>query len=418
MKQKIRSCIFPNGSRLIAEEMPYLKSSITGLFVKMGSDYEPSHLNGISHMLEHMIFKGTQNRDAKEIALEIESLGGVFNAYTARDHTCFYFMSLPGVTSGIFDIFRDILFRPLIPEDQLEREKTVILEELKSSDDDPQDVVFQNLNEMIFEDTQYAKTILGTRDTIRSITRDDILEFMHNFYTNKNIFTTYAGPAEFSEVKKMVKFKNNNAEHTPRVKHFKRIKKQTGRRHYTYKPSLSQFHAAMGLQGVRYAHRDKYPLLVLSTILGSGMSSRLFRSLREDAGYVYEVFSFVEAFFDSGVLGLYFICDPRNYHKALELIEKEFNEMQKGNISDEEIRKAKTQIISSSTLSFDTMTGRLRSIARSVMYHDKIKRYSTRINAIKSVTKNDLQRVARKYLDYDEYNIALAGGKRKFRDYG
>ncbi len=414
MKQKIKISNLRNGSLLISEEMPHLNSSIMGIYVRMGSDFEPSNLNGISHLVEHMLFKGTKNRNAKDIAREIESLGGIFNAYTSRDHTCYYFKALPRVMKRIYDIFEDIVFNSVIPEDELIKEKRVILEELKASYDDPQDLIFQNLNALIFKDTQYAKTILGTKESIEGIQRNNVLKFMNEYYTNENVFFAYAGPQSHSEIKKLIEVKNDYR-NTKKIKHLKRIKNNNALKKYIYKSSLSQLHVAMGIKTVKYDSNDRYPLLLLTSILGTGMSSRLFIKLREDHGYVYSVFTFLESFWDSGMLGVYFASDLNNYSKTKSLIEREFNDIKKGNITEKEIEKVKTQIISSSMISFDTMSGRIGLLARSVLYKNRIMRLNEVIKNIKSITKEDIIDCANKYLHMEDFNIVAIGNKKTMR---
>ncbi len=413
MKQLVKCSKINNGSLLITEEIPHLSSSVFGIFVRIGSDYETVKQNGISHIIEHMLFKGTKLRDAKEIALEIESLGGVINAYTSRDHTSYYFICLPDVLSKILSIFQDMMFNSLIPEDQLEREKMVILEELHSAMDDPQDIVFQNLNKLMYQDTPYEKTILGTEKTIKSITRNDIINFMNKYYSNSNIFLSSAGPNTHEEIKKIINFKNINIKSSKIIRR-KRVFVQKGQFKYAYKPTLSQLHVTMGTKGVKFESDEKYLLLLLSAILGSGMSSRLFRILREDMGIVYEIYSFLESFFDSGVFGLYFVCDAKNFEKAMNAIKNEFNNIMKNGISDEEIQKVKTQIISSSLISFDTLSGRMRFLARSMLYNGEITYLDESIEKIKSIDKNQLIRTAKKYCNFNDFNVSIVGNKRKF----
>lgn len=414
MKQLIKKTTLRNGSLLISEEIPTLNSSIFGVFVRIGSDYENIRHNGISHIIEHMMFKGTKNRDAKTIAREIESLGGIINAYTSRDHTSYYFICLPEVMGRIIGIFQDMIFNSIIPQEQLVREKQVIIEELNSSLDDPQDLVFQNLNSLIYGKTQYAKTILGTKESIKSVSREDILKFMQKHYCNSNLFLSYAGPQPHKEIRDMISFDNINSESHP-VKRMKRIPVIRGKVHYTYKPALSQFHVAMGRKGIRFDSQEKYAMLIINTILGSGMSSVFFRTLREDLGLVYEIYSFMESFLDSGVHGMYFVCDPRNFELSMAKIGQIMGYFTKGSIDEKEIEKAKTQIISSMKIGFDSLSGRMRYLARSMLYYDRIRYLDEMINAVQDVNMDDLTRVSSKYLKFDDFNVSIVGSKRKFQ---
>lgn len=412
VKQRIKGSVLNGGALLVTEEIPHLNSSIMGIYVKMGSDYEPLALNGISHLVEHMVFKGTEKRNAIQLSLDLENLGAIVNAYTSRDHTCFYFKSIPDKSAEIFDIFQNMVFSPLIAEDDLKKEKLVILEELKSAMDDPQDVVFQELNSIIFEGTEYAKPILGTHQSLASIKRDSVISFMNDYYGNSNVFIAYAGPLSHREVLSFADIDNfrNKAR---RIKKSKRICAQESVKKYIYKASLSQFHVAMGVKAADYSHRDKYPLILLTAMLGNGMSSRLFSRLREELGYVYNIYTFLEAFADSGVFGLYFACDPKNYSKSMKAIEDEFNKVRKGFIEDAEIKKVKNQILSSQMINYDTMSGRMGNLARSMLYTGEFRELQDMIRAIREVEKSDIIRVAKKYLITDKYNIAVTGNKKK-----
>ncbi len=414
MKQKIVKSSLNNGSLLITEEIPWLSSSVFGVFVKIGSDYEPYALNGISHLVEHMLFKGTLKRDAKMIAEEIEALGGMINAYTSRDHTNYYFICLPEVMKKIISIFQDMVFNSIIPEDQLIREKQVILEELHSSIDDPQDLVFQNLNSMLFKNSIYEKTILGTEETIKAITRRDILKFMENYYCNSNLFLSYAGPQNHRAIMNSLNFSNSNK--TPKsIKRNRRIKTAKGQLDYVYKSSISQFHVALGSKGVNYNSEEKFGLIMLSTILGSGMSSRLFRTLREDMGIVYEIYTFMESFLDSGVHGIYFICDQKNYRAAMNGVEEEINSICSGKITDEELEKAKTQIISGMKISYDSLSGRMRFLARSMLYYENITYINDIIKAVERISKEEVIKIAKKYMKFSDFNVSIVGNKRSFK---
>lgn len=412
MKQRINSSIIEGGALLVTEEIPHLNSSITGIYVKMGSDYEPMSLNGVSHLVEHMVFKGTEKRNAVQLSLDLENLGAIVNAYTSRDHTCFYFKSIPNKSGEIFDIFQNMVFSPLIAESDLKKEKLVILEELKSAMDDPQDVVFQELNSLIFENTEYAKSILGTQQSLNGIKRKLVNSFMADYYGNSNVFIAYAGPLSHREVKSFAKI-DNNRKKARKVHALKRVTGKYGLKKYLYKASLSQFHVAMGMKAVRYEHKDKYPLIMLTALLGNGMSSRLFSSLREDLGYVYNIYTFLEAFADSGVFGLYFACDPKNYAKSMSAIDREFAKVRKGEIENDEIQKVKNQILSSQIINYDTMSGRMGNLARSVLYTGEIKQLDELISEINNVGKDDIIRIARKYLITEQYNIAVTGNKKK-----
>jgi len=404
-----------NGSLLITEEIPHFNSSIFGIYVKMGSDYEPENLNGISHMVEHLMFKGTNKMTAREIALKIEKLGGIVNAYTARDHTCYYFKCLPDNFIPIFDIFRNMVYESNVPSDELRKEKSVIMEEIKSAEDDPEDLVFQNLNTLVYNGTPYEKSILGTESSVGGISRKQILEFIGREYTDENMFLVHCGKIGKNSFEHI----NNSIAQRKFTKKQKRVKYNipeiNGAYNYRYKQSLSQFHVALGVRSTEYTSDERYALLLLSYILGTGMSSRFFRILREEHGYVYTVYSFTESFTDSGMFGIYFACEEMNILKSMKIIERESKKIMKGDLRKDEIDKVKNQIMSQLIINYDTMSGRMGFTARSVLYNDDIKTLNALMNKFSSVTKSEIIEAARKYLRFDAFNTSIVGYNKSYK---
>lgn len=412
MVKKIR---LDSGSLLATEEIPHFNSSIFGIYVRIGSDYEPAELNGISHMTEHLMFKGTKSMDAKEIALKIEKLGGIINAYTARDHTCYYFKSLPENFIPIFNIFRSMIYESTIPPDELRKEKSVILEEIKSAEDDPEDLVFQNLNTIVFNGTPYAKTILGTEKSVAGVTRKNLQNFIENEYTDRNMFLVHCGKINGDALKHIRKSITGRPSPAKTARQKVLLKEIKGAYDYSYKQSLSQFHIAMGIQSSDYSSDDRYALLLLSYIIGTGMSSRLFRILREDRGFVYTVYSFTETFMESGMFGIYFACDERNISKAMKVIKREMRKIVKEGILKDELEKVKNQIVSQLIINYDTMSGRMGFTARNILYNDKVNSISKLLEKISTVGPDEISAAAEKYLDYDAYNVAAVGYKKAYK---
>ncbi|MGE3062203.1 MAG: M16 family metallopeptidase [bacterium] len=411
--QKINKKLLRNGSMLIGEEIQYLHSFIFGIYIKTGSDNEPVSYNGISHLVEHILFKGTKRRSAEQMALDIENLGGVMNAYTARDHTCFYVKSMPKNFESIFNLFQEMVYEPLLSSVQLEKEKNVIIEEIRSAYDDPEDLAFQNLNSVIFKDSQYEKSILGTEEKVKSISRKALEDYINKYYTNGNMFYAYAGPLDFKSACGVF---NDASKREGRVAAMRsgNVPEIKGTFKYEYKESLQQYHIAMGIKTGSFISKDRYALMMLVSILGAGMSSRLFRILREENGLVYSVYSFTEFFKESGTAGIYFACNEKNISKTMKIIRKQLNEIRRTGVTKAEMEKVKNQLLTNLAMSYDSLSGRMSLLSRSLLYHDEIIKFDDLLSQFERVTRDEIKEAAERYFEYDSFNISVVGAKKEF----
>ncbi|MEO0233845.1 MAG: pitrilysin family protein [candidate division WOR-3 bacterium] len=414
LKQNISTEKLENGVSFIGEQIKIFHSLIFGYYVRVGSDYENERLNGISHLTEHLIFKGTKKRKADEISRLIEHYGGTINAYTARDHTSFYFKCLPDNFKRILPIFQEMLFEPLITEDELEKEKNVVIEEIRSAEDDPEDLVFENLNRIVFKGSPFEKTILGSEKIIKSITRNDVLNFIEKNYVNDNSFYSYVGPLTTKNIKESIDkkyFRNGESVKNDNIK----IKDNFSQKIYVYKNSLQQFHVALGFKTQNYYSDERFPLTILSAILGIGMSSRLFKKLREEKGLVYTVYSFVDIFKESGMSGIYFVCSPDNYRKTMGIIENEMSNIIRYGVEKDEMEKVKNQILANVVMSYDSLSGRMGFNAKSFLYKKRIESVNSVIKKFKNVCSEDIKEIAKKYFKFDKLNISIVGNKKNFK---
>ncbi|MEO0288507.1 MAG: pitrilysin family protein [candidate division WOR-3 bacterium] len=414
LKQNISTEKLENGVSFIGEQIKIFHSLIFGYYVRVGSDYENERLNGISHLTEHLIFKGTKRRKADEISRLIEHYGGTINAYTARDHTSFYFKCLPDNFNRILPIFQEMLFEPLIPEDELEKEKNVVIEEIRSAEDDPEDLVFENLNRIVFKGSPFEKTILGSEDIIKSITRNDVLNFIEKNYISDNSFYSYVGPLTTKNIRESIDkkyFRDGEILQKNDIK----IKDNFSQKIYVYKNSLQQFHVALGFKTQNYYSDERFPLTILSAILGIGMSSRLFKKLREEKGLVYTVYSFVDIFKESGMSGIYFVCSPDNYRKTMGIIEKEMSSIIRYGVEKDEMEKVKNQILANVVMSYDSLSGRMGFNAKSFLYKKRIESVNSVIKKFKNVSSDDIKDIAKKYFKFDKLNISIVGNKKNFK---
>ncbi|MDD3803985.1 MAG: pitrilysin family protein [bacterium] len=412
--QKISKKLLGSDSMLIGEEIRNLHSFIFGIYVKTGSDNEPVSQNGISHLVEHILFKGTKKRSAEQMALDIENLGGVMNAYTARDHTCFYVKSMPKNFKSIFSLFQEMIYEPLLSSEQLEKEKNVITEEIKSAYDDPEDLAFQNLNSIMFKGSPFEKTILGTEESVKSIDRKKLKKYIDEHYVNEKMFYAFAGPVDFKTAFSVF---NDGQARKGNLKKEDVLKAPTikGQFRYEFKESLQQFHIAMGATSGSFTSEDRYALMMLTSILGAGMSSRLFRILREKNGLVYTVYSFTEFFKESGVAGLYCACNEKNLSKTMKIIKSQFDDIRRNGVSDEEMEKVKNQLLTNLAMSYDSLSGRMSLLARSILYNDDVILFDDLLSRFERVTKEEIREAAEKYFDYKSFNVSVVGSRKDFK---
>ncbi len=415
LKQNVSIEKFKNGISIIGEYLPGFHSLIFGFYVKIGSDYESEKLNGISHFTEHLIFKGTEKRDASQISKLIEQYGGMADAYTARDHTSFYFHSIPDNFEKIFNIFSEMLFQSSIPPREFEKEKNVIIEEIKAEQDDPEELAFENLNRIVFDGSPLSNTILGKEEIIRSISREDILDFIHKNYTEKNSFYSYVGPLSFTKIKRIVEKTDCLKGETKESKNNLKIKENYGKKIYVYKKSLQQFHVTMGVKTSGYYSEERYPLSLLSGIIGIGMSSRLFKKLREEKGLVYTVYSFTDLFESAGMSGVYFACSSENYRKTMDLIKNEFDKIQKYGIDYDELLKVKNQILTNIVMGYDSLSGRMGFNSKSYLYKKRMISMENIIRKYNRVNIDDIKIIAKKYFNFEKFNISIVGNLKDFK---
>ncbi len=392
MEQLYQKSVLSNGLRLVTEKIPTVHSVAFGVWVNVGGRDENAHNQGISHFLEHMIFKGTERRSKYDIALEIESVGGLINAMTMKENTCFYTKLLDENINTAVDVLSDIIANSLFSEEETVREKKVIIEEINSLQDTPEDLIFDYFYREIFPEHSLGLPILGNKETVSSIRSEDLRNLIREKYTVDNIVIAAAGNVEHNMLLELVEEsftfpkaeKNQRSEDIP-----------------SYNPGLhswsrpvSQAHIVTGARGYRYSDENKYAFLLMNTILGGGMSSRLFQSIRENFGYAYAVYTFGESFSDTGVWGVYVGTDRDKVDDVLGLIEDEFAKLRSELVSKEEINRIKNQLKGNLMLGLESTASRMHRLAKMEMYLNKFIFLDEVINNINKVTPEQVKMVA------------------------
>ncbi len=352
-----------NGMRVVTDRIEGVESAAVGVWVDVGARDEPSELNGISHLLEHMAFKGTERRDAQSIAQEIEDVGGHVNAYTSREHTAYYARILKDDVPLAVDILADILQNSTFCDDELERERWVVMQEIAQVYDTPDDLVFDLFQECAFPDQPMGRSILGTPEKVDGFSRDALSDFMGQFYSGDSMVLAASGAVDHSQLVGLAEehfagLRHANMHSAEPVAYGGGAKEQAD--------DVEQVHMVVGFDGVGYEDPDYYAVQLLSNALGGGMSSRLFQEIREKRGLAYSIYSFGSSFIDGGLFGVYAGCADEDSNEVGEVIAHELKRATDG-ISDSELERARTQLKAGLLMSRESTSSRCETVARQML---------------------------------------------------
>ncbi len=396
-----------NGIRVVSETLPKSRSISIGVWVKVGSRHEPPELGGVSHFIEHLFFKGTEKRTAKDIAIEMDALGGEMNAFTSQETTTFYAKVLDEHLPAAIDILSDILLASKFDPVEMEKERKVILEEIKGVEDTPDDYIHELFTGTVWPDNPLGRPILGTKETIKSLGHKDILEYIEKNYSPREIVVSVAGNFEHSRLIELLdssfgKLSRKGVprqETTPSFTHAINVKKK----------QLEQVQVCLGCNGLHYTHEDRYVISALNTVLGSGMSSRLFQEVREQNALAYTIYSYVTAYRDTGLLTVYAGTDPANALEAVRLIVREMKKIKEEGITPAEQARIRTQIKGNLVLSLESSNSHMSRIARQEIYFGKYLSIDDIIRGVEEVTAADVQRMARQIFTRENLSLSILG---------
>jgi len=383
-----------NGLRIVTEANPHVETVSTGVWVDAGTRYEDKAQHGISHLLEHMVFKGTARRDATGIAREIEAVGGHLNAYTSREHTSFYSQILKGDISLALDLLSDILLNSEFHESELEREKEVILQEIGQVHDTPDDLIFDYLQETAYPGQALGRPILGTGKTVTSFSPENLRTYMAPHYTAGNMVLVAAGNLDHDRFCKLAeKYFCHFAPGTntpPKAAHYQGGEVRDGK-------TLEQLHLALGFESCSHLDPDYYATQVYTTILGGGMSSRLFQEVREKRGLSYSVYAFNAALRETGLLNIYAGTGPRRAAKLLPIVAHEMKSLTDG-LGEDEILSAKAQLKAGLLRCLESTSSRSEQIARQMLVFGRVLTIEELVESVEAVDKQAVNRVADRVL--------------------
>jgi len=396
---EFKKSVLNNGIRLVTERIPYVRSISIGAWLNVGSRDEVPDNNGISHYIEHLLFKGTKNRTAVEIAESLESVGGHLNAFTGKELTCYYAHVLDEHLSISVEIIGDILSNALFETSEMEKEKKVILEELNTIEETPEELIHEYFLDDVFPNHPLGLPVIGKRQNITSFNRQNVLDYLSDNYTIDRLVIAAAGNVDHDELARLVEknFKNLGN------KGSQNYEPPKGPRHgkHVMENGAIQAHICLGTHAYSYRNPKKFGLLVLNTLLGSGMSSRLFQNIREKHGLAYSIYSFIDFLFDTGLFGIYIGTDKHKVDDSLELINKELEQLMKQPISGAELDRTKSQLKGNLMLGLESTSSRMNRLAKMEIYLQKNFTLDDTLNEIAKVSQEDILNIANELFTSD-----------------
>ena len=400
--------LLPNGLTVITEAMPQVRSVSVGIWIKTGSRREAPEQNGISHFIEHMLFKGTSNRTAEEIARSVDSIGGHLDAFTAKECVCFNTKVLDEHLPIAFQVLSDLLLNPLFNEGDIVRERGVVLEELKMDEDNPDYLVHELFTQNFWKDHPLGKPILGTRETVKRLEQKALWDYFRRVYVPNNMIISAAGNLNHQQVVDLVSRPYASVKACP-DDHTDPTPVPHSRITLRNKKTLEQVHLCLGVPSYPLSHERRYACYLLNTLLGGGMSSRLFQNIRERQGLAYAVFSELNPYRDTGCLSVYAGTSSESACQVVDLILREFRDLKANPVPPEELRRAKDHLKGSLMLSLESTTSRMSNLARQEMYFGKFFSLDEIVTKIELVTAEELQAVAMEFFDSRQIAVTVLG---------
>ncbi|MDR3722317.1 MAG: pitrilysin family protein [Candidatus Acidoferrales bacterium] len=412
--QTVHKEILPNGLVILTEPMEHVHSVSVGIWLRSGSRREPAEINGISHFIEHMVFKGTERRTAEDIAREIDRLGGMLDAFTSKEMVCFNTRVLDEHLAKAFDVLADIVLEPKFAADDIAREQSVVLEEIRMTQDNPEDLVHELFTQNFWHPHALGKPILGTPETVSAFTRDTLQAWFKQCYAPNRLVITAAGHLTHQQLVDLV---SERFARLPRAEEGFADPKPVPMQHITQrsKSELEQVHLCLGVPALPLTDRRRFTVSVMNNILGGGMSSRLFQNIRERQGLAYSIFSDLNPYRDTGILSVYAGTSLETTEKVVQSVLAEFRRMRDEPIADEELRRAKDHLKGATLLSLEGSGARMSSLARYHMYFDRHFTPQELIAMLEAVTAEEVQAIAREFFQPGRIAASVVGNLNGFQ---
>jgi len=382
-----KTCL-PNGLTIVSEHLPNVRSVSVGVWVKSGTRRETRHNNGVAHFLEHMMFKGTGRKTPRQIVRSIETLGGNLNAFTTKEQTCYTVDVLDEHLSRALDVLGDILNRKSFEEPEVDKERKVILDEILMVEDTPEEMILDLFSEQMFPDHGLGLPILGTPRSLANLNRSELLNFYQQHYKHDNVLVVAAGNVHHDKLVKMCGRYFKMAPGSSEPEKFSKATIKSGE--FVFEKPINQAHICLGVPSFEYNHPRRFEALLLNTILGGGMGSRLFQNIREKHGIAYGIYSFLDFYYDYGSFGVYLGTDKSNLKRSMKLLEREFDKLRRRPVPMKELEEAKSQLRGSLVLALESSSGRMHRLATIEMYTGVYRSIDEIIDSINSVSREAL----------------------------
>ena len=410
----VRKETLPNGLVIITEPMEHVHSVSVGIWLRAGSRGEPAELNGISHFIEHMVFKGTRRRSAEDIAREIDRVGGMLDAFTSKEMVCFNTKVLGEHLAKTFDVLADLVLEPKFAEEDIIREQSVVLEEIRMTQDNPEDLVHELFTQNFWNSHALGKPILGTPETVSAFTREKLQDWFQRSYAPNHLVITAAGHLTHAQLvdlvserfSKLAPASNGTADLKPESE-----------QHITMrsKSELEQVHICLGVPALPLTDRRRFAISILNNILGGGMSSRLFQNIRERQGLAYSIFSDLTSYRDTGVLSVYAGTSLETAGQVVRSVLDEFRRMKDEPLDEEELRRAKDHLKGATLLALEGSGARMSNLARYHMYFDRHFTSQELITMLEAVTAEEVQAIARELFGPGRIAASVVGNLGSFK---
>jgi predicted Zn-dependent peptidase len=410
----IQRADLPNGLAIVTERMPQVRSVSVGVWLASGSRAEAPERNGIAHFIEHMVFKGTRKRTAEEIAQSVDSVGGMLDAFTAKEMTCFNAKVLDEHLPVAVDVLSDLVLHPRFDPEDIAKEKQVVLEEIKMEEDNPEYVIHEMFTQNFWRGHPLGRPILGTPETVSQFSRGAVSECFAEWYAPNRAVVTAAGNLEHAHLVDLVAREFEGAPRSaaatkPSPPDTRAFVEQRS------KKDLEQVHIVLGVPSYPLAHERRYAASILNVILGGGMSSRLFQNIRERQGLAYAIESDISPYTDSGVLSVYAGTSRESAAKLIRSVCDEFRSVRSEGVSEEELRRAKDHLKGSMMLSLESTSARMSNLARQAMYLHRFISLDEMLTSIEAVTREEVHTIARDFFEPERITLTVLGNLNGFR---
>jgi predicted Zn-dependent peptidase len=407
-ERNIRRTVLPSGLIVLTERMEHVRSVAMGVWMRAGSRHEVPELNGISHFVEHMVFKGTKSRSAQRIAREVDAIGGNLDAFTGKETICFNMKVLDEHVPTALDVLSDLVLNPIFASEEITRERGVILEEIKMDEDNPDTLVHEIFTQNFWKGHPLGKPILGTRETVRSFEQNTLVRFFEQRFLAGNMVFTAAGNLEHDSFVELVA-RHFGSLGPGRVAGDTEAPVVTPRIHLRNKKALEQVQLCLGVPAPPVADESRYTTLLLNTILGGGMSSRLFQTVREERGLVYAIYSDLNPYRDTGSLCVYAGTSADRAVQVIELIMEEFHRLKTEPLQADELRRAKDQLKGNLLLSLESSMSRMSNLARQQLYFERFFGLDEILERVESVCEEQVMAMARNLFQPERVALTLLG---------